>query len=165
MAAGLALLAALVAVTARLFLRPLQAPAPSRFGILGWALLGLAFPLVLHLLPEAHHLVHEHPESFEGRGADFWPRAWRCLAFGTVTALPLLAVLLMTDRRDRIGTARGVLAAATAGLAGNLLLMLHCPLVDRAHLVAGHAGVGVVFLLVLGIALRLARARAPGTNM
>lgn len=164
LAEGLALLAALAVGAVVLFLRPLQARAPGRARTWVWVLVGLAFPLVLYLLPEAHHLVHEHPESFQGRGADFWPRALRCLAFGTMTALPLLAVLLLVDRRDHVDVARGALAAAAAGLAANFVLMLHCPLVGRAHLIAGHAGVGVVFLLVLLIALRLRRA-SPGRKM
>jgi hypothetical protein len=157
MAGSLALFAALVVVAARLFLRPLQARQPGRGRILWWALVGLLFPLALYLLPEAHHLVHEHPESFEGRGADFWPRSFRCLAFGTLTALPLLALLLLADRRDRIGFSRAALAAAAAGLAGNLVLMLHCPLVGRAHLITGHATVALIFLVALGLAFRVRR--------
>ena len=84
--------------------------------------------------------MHEHPESFEGRGADFWPRASACLLFGTLTSLPLLAALVLADRRERRPAGSLAFAAAAAGLAGNLTLLLHCPLVARGHLLVGHAG-------------------------
>lgn len=158
MAMSVAALAAFALLSARAFLWPLHALEPSRMAAGIWLLLGLGFPVLLALLPEAHGFVHEHPESFEGRGADFWPRAAACLVFGLVTSLPLLALVLLADRRERPRAGRLAFAAAAAGLAANLTLLLHCPLVARGHLLAGHAGVGVVFLLLLGAAAFL-RAR------
>jgi hypothetical protein len=149
MAVSLALLAAFALLSTRVFLWPLHAREPSRLAAGGWLLLGLGFPVLLAMLPEAHGLVHEHPESFEGRGADFWPRAAGCLVFGMATSLPLLALLLLADRRERRSAARLAFAAAAAGLAGNLMLLLHCPLVAREHLLVGHVGVGFVVLLLL----------------
>jgi len=149
MVVSLLLLVAFAVATIRFFLRPLQQRGPHIAWAGAWALLGLALPVVLALLPEAHGLVHEHPASFEGRGDDFWPRAAACLLFGVVTALPLAGLLLLVDRRDDVALGRAALVAGVAGLAGNLVLLLHCPLVARGHLVAGHATVGVAFLVLL----------------
>jgi hypothetical protein len=158
--ASLVLLAALALLALRAYLWPLHRRAPSAVAAGGWLLLGLGFPVLLALLPEAHDLVHAHPESFEGRGADFWPRSAACLVFGLAVSLPLLGLMLLADRRDRRGLGRLAFAAAAAGLAGNLVLLLHCPLVARGHLLAGHASVGLVYLLLLAAAARL-RARRP----
>lgn len=160
MVASLLLLAGLAVVLVRLFFWPLHRREPSAFWVGAGVLLALGIPLLLSLVPEAHGLVHEHPESFKGRGADFYGRAATCLLFGAVTALPLFAVLLLADRRDRPRFVRLALGAGVAGLAGNLTLLLHCPLVGRGHLVAGHATVGFAFLLLVGAAAWW-RARRP----
>lgn len=149
---NLVLLATLTLLSIRVFLWPLHRREPRALATGGWLLLALGLPVLLALLPEAHGLVHEHPESFGGRGADFWPRAAACLVFGMAMSLPLLAVLLLADRRDRRRTGRLALAAGAAGLAGNVVLLLHCPLVARGHLLAGHASVGFAFLLLFGCA-------------
>ena len=36
---------------------------------------GILIPVMIALLPAAHAMADTHPESFEGAGADFWPRA------------------------------------------------------------------------------------------
>jgi len=163
MAASLLLLAVLALLSVRVVLRPLQTAEPGRVAAGLLMLLGLGVPVALALLPEAHAFVHEHPESFAGRGADLWPRAARCLAFGMLLSSPLLLWVWLADRRERWSPARLALAAAGAGLGANLYLLLHCPLVAREHLLAGHASTGIVLLLGLGAAAwaRARRRRAP----
>jgi len=141
---GLAGLAVALVILQPLHRRPLS-------GVVAWgiALSALALPLVFALLPEAHHERLLHPESFADEGAAFWTRAATCLVFGTLIALPIIASIVLLDRRDRLGSNRALQVAFAGGAAGNLALLLHCPLVSTTHLVLGHATVPVV----LGAAL------------
>ena len=112
---------------------------------------GLAVPVVL-AMPQAHDLVHLHPESFLGTGDDFIPRAFGCFMYGLITALPFVVLMLLLDRKEARSIRDIVLFAAAGGLAGNLTLLLHCPLVSRAHLLAGHVPVALGFLALLLVA-------------
>ena len=131
-----------------LLLRPLQLRPVSARRVALLAFAGFGIPAVL-AWPQAHDLVHAHPESFLGTGDDFAKHALGCFAFGLVTALPFVALLLALDRRERRPWRDVALCAAAGGLAGNLTLLLHCPLVAREHLYAGHATVGLGFLALL----------------
>lgn len=142
--AGLALAGAIV------FLRPLHRRRLRARTRLGLAALALLLPAALALAPRAHFALAAHPESFADRGDAFLGAAATCLILGALFAAPLLLALFLADRRDRPGPGRILLAAGAGGLAGNLALLLLCPLVSPSHLLAGHATVPVLLALVLG---------------
>lgn len=123
-----------------LVLRPLHLPA-STAGLQG-LLVGaaLVLPLALGALPAAHL---DHPASLAGTGDDFARRAVACFLYGAAWTAPLLLVLRKSDRLPSRGTA--LAAAAAAGVMANMALLLHCPLTHPAHLLAGHATVGLAF--------------------
>jgi hypothetical protein len=109
----------------------------------------LLAPTLFALLPEAHHERLLHPESFADEGAQFWIRVVGCLVFGSLLALPFMASIALLDRRDRLGRGRALLVALAGGATGNVALLLHCPLVSRDHILAGHATVPVFLALLL----------------
>jgi hypothetical protein len=159
--AGMTLFGVSGLAVALVILRPLHRRPLSRIPAWGIAITALALPLVFALLPEAHHERLLHPESFAADGMAFWSRAGRCLMFGTLVALPIIAAIFLLDRRDRVGSSRALQAALAGGAAGNLALLLHCPLVSSTHLVLSHATVPVV----LGTALFvIARRRARSST-
>jgi len=155
--AGIAGLSGFAAYAAALLLRPMQARPVSARRILAIAAAAFGVTLVL-ALPEAHGFLHLHPESFRGVGDDFARHAALCFTYGMVTGLPFVALLFAVDRRERRPWPDVLLFAAAGGLAGNLALLLHCPLVAPAHLVAGHVPVTLGFLVLLLVQARLRRA-------
>lgn len=134
-------------------LRPLHRPPRTT----GWAILALALmvPMALALLPVAHAA---HPASLEGAGDDFLRRAMACFLFGAITGLPVLVLARFVDRRAHTNRVSGLLAAALAGLVGNLALQFHCPITHLPHLLVGHAAVGLGLVPVYGLLL-LVRTR------
>lgn len=158
LALSLGVLAAAMVAIVVLLLRPLYCASASVRTQLTLAAAGWLIPFLLVLWAPAHGSVLAHPESFVGAGANFWPRALVCFAFGVVLGLPLLALLRLVDRGGELTWPRILLLAGATGLAGNLALVLHCPLVAPTHLLAGHASVPVGTLLLLLI-VRGRRAR------
>ncbi len=136
LAVTLGCLGALLVLAAWHAMRPLYvAPAP------GWApatLVALAVlaPVALGVLPGGPAVA---PPTFLGPAAG-------CLALGAMLGGALLVIARALDRGGTTALTGAFLAAAAAGLAGNVLLCLHCPVNDPAHVVVGHAGVVVVLL-------------------
>jgi hypothetical protein len=144
------LLAGAGITAAAAFLRPLQLP-PERSGARRTILLGaLALPVVIAVLPAAHADLAAHPACAADDGR-FLPAAAHCLLVGTLFALPLLAGLLLLDRRDGLAAARVPLLAATAALLGNLALLLYCPILSTSHRLGGHAPVAILLAVVAGL--------------
>jgi hypothetical protein len=74
--------------------------------------------------------------------------------------VPVLLLLWLLERRDAPPLSVLVAAGGLAGLAANLLLHVHCPSVQLAHLLLGHASIGAAWAVVLGLLLgRLQRGR------
>jgi hypothetical protein len=149
-------LAALIAVSAWMRLRPahrapLPAAAPACVVVAGLAVVGIDC-----LLPEAHAA---RAASLAGGGADLVPRAVGCLLAGIGVALPAYVLGGALDRSRAGWLVPSPIGALFAGLAGYLALHLHCPLVPRAHLATGHLGV-LVFFFAVNAALGARRARA-----
>ncbi|MHC4473339.1 MAG: hypothetical protein ACYS99_20530 [Planctomycetota bacterium] len=136
-------------------LRPLHLPRPTGRVLPGFIGGGILLAVVFGLLPAAHALTEAHPESFEGTGADFWPRAIGCLIYGTVMGLPVLGFLWLLGRGGKARSTTVLVGLTATALAGNVALQLHCPLVSQVHLLVGHAGVPVALVLIgLPFALR-----------
>jgi len=95
-----------------------------------------------------------------------WPLGRPLPVFGRTAgvvlalAVPFFAALVAVDRRAALGLGQALLAGSIAGVAGNALLHLHCPSDALAHLLLGHATVGVVAATA---AVGMERLRAPRT--
>jgi hypothetical protein len=116
------------------------------------ALTGLSLPIALALALPILAQGEVRPDGLI-------PAFWRCFAYGSTLALPIVAALWLLDRRDHHGRELGALIAADFGSSANLLLFLHCPSVERGHLILGHASIGLAGLFTLAAAWQL-RARA-----
>jgi hypothetical protein len=100
------------------------------------ALCGVLAAACVAALPPIHAA---HPASLVTD--HFGGRAFACLAFGTIAALPAFVVLRMLAREGtRVGIKASVLGLAAA-LSGSAAVFLHCPIVHPAHLWAGHVTV------------------------
>jgi len=124
-------------------LRPLQRRAPPHWLAACVALLALGVPVALASLAPAHMA---HDASLAGVGAAFVPRALGCFGFGAGLGVLLLVWLRALDRGAHGAGAVVIVAAPLAGLGGNLVLHLHCPITHPAHLFAGHVTVGFALL-------------------
>lgn len=129
-------------------LRPLtQRPLPEYLqGILVFGFGGLV-PVVLGLLPPAHH---RHPASLEGLGEMFAPAALGCFGFGVLCAVPALLLGALLSRTGHGYGNTAWLAAATGATQGLLALHMHCPIVHPEHLLVGHLTAAVALLAGYG---------------
>lgn len=82
-----------------------------------------------------------------------------CIPVGMLAGFALMLIVRAFDRAPRVGTGPALLLGNTAGLFGNLVLMLHCPIDRPTHLLVTHALLGVA-LAALFKALEPARAAA-----
>jgi hypothetical protein len=118
------------------------------------------WPWVALALPAAYALTASYTLErlpLDPRGA-LLEQALSCFGYGLLLSSPLLALFWLLDRGA--GPQRRVLAAAAAtGLAANGALVLHCPASDEAHLLLGHATIGVTLALVAWLAVT--RRNAP----
>jgi hypothetical protein len=160
---GIGVTMAAAAFGTRVFLRPMQRRRPKEAVAILSGLVLLLVPLLFALLPPAHDAVHAHPESFAGTGADFVPRALACLVFGSVAGAPLVAFLLLSDRRPPAALVRAAVAAGAGGAVGTLGLLFHCPLVSTSHRMAGHGAVALALALLLAAVLLAVRKASSGS--
>ncbi|MEP7049717.1 MAG: hypothetical protein ABJB12_05160 [Pseudomonadota bacterium] len=79
--------------------------------------------------------------------AGFGWRSLNCFVYGSALASPTFTLLWALQRGLRVSFRVWALAAAMAGIAANLILMLHCPLIGRAHLLTGHLSIGLAWLI------------------
>lgn len=128
----------LLAAAAWTALRPLHRPPPPRW--VSWGLvaatLGATFALALFAPPSPDHpptsLLHEMVSP--------------CLFYGLFLGLPVYLLLRLLDRGPGL---TALIAACAAGLAGNLVLQLHCPRTDPEHLMGAHFSVALLFVVGL----------------
>ena len=136
--AGLLLFGAL-ALVAHSALRPLPlAPRAARARMV-LALGAWCLPCMLWLTPETRASV----EGFSSVG--FGQRALGCFGYGSALALPSFALLWGFHRAEHVPYRVGALAAGLVALLSSLILLLHCPSAQRAHLFAGHFSIGLVW--------------------
>jgi len=144
MIGGLFLLG-LFGLVANSALRPLPierraARLRSALAVLAWCL-----PCVLWFAPEAQASADDFSGAF----------AWRslaCFAYGSAFAAPSFGLLWAMDRGVRVPFRVWALAAGSVALLANLILMLHCPITSRAHLVAGHFSIGLAWFAAVSTA-------------
>jgi hypothetical protein len=74
--------------------------------------------------------------------------AGACFSFASAFTVSLLLCLWLLDRGERASSSAAVLAGATAGVFGNLVVHLHCASTDPLHLVLGHLAVLPAWVLV-----------------
>jgi len=120
---------------------PVAGRPASRPGILA---LALAVPALAAFVRTATTLA---PAA---DAATFVHQAWSCFGYGALLTAPLLAVLWLMDRGAG-SPSRVFYSAAVAGLAANAALTLHCPNASSAHLLVGHATIGLALAAVAGL--------------
>ena len=139
--AGLLLLGAFVLI-ARSALRP---PPIERRA----ARVGSVLSLVAWCLPCVFWLVPEAGGSTDG---DFALRSLTCFSYGSALGAPSFVLLWAFDRGQRISYRVVALGAGLVAVLASLLLLLHCPNTQCAHLVAGHFSIGLVWFAAVSIA-------------
>jgi hypothetical protein len=95
-------------------------------------------------LPATLFLAH-------GSGVDDGANALVCFAYGAAFALPVLAVLVVLERRDRLPQWDAALLGALLGVLAAIILDLECRSRHLPHLALGHASVGWAFIALLTV--------------
>jgi hypothetical protein len=112
----------------------------SALAIFAWCL-----PCVLWFAPEAQASADDLSGAFAGPSL-------ACFAYGSAFSAPSFALLWAMDRGVRVPYRVWALAAASVALLANLILMLHCPITSRAHLVTGHFSIGLAWFAAVSTA-------------
>jgi len=107
------------------------------------ALIAWCVPCVLWFAPEATLGAEELS------GGGFALRSLTCFGYGSALAAPSFALLWVLDRDERISFRVWALAAGMVALLSSLILLLHCPSTQRAHLIAGHFSIGLAWFLAV----------------
>lgn len=153
-----ALIAAALAAGA-VVLRPIhRRPLP------GWLLGVLAGFAVITpgVIASVPTVPHDHPSAQVGTGEQLFAAALSCFTIGMSFALLLVGAAWLVERSGLRRRAATVLGLVGAGALGNLVLVLHCPIVAPAHKLLGHASVSAVLLAAAaGVAWVLVRERRP----
>jgi hypothetical protein len=153
-----ALIAAALAAGA-VVLRPIhRRPLP------GWLLGVLAGFAVITpgVIASVPTVPHDHPSAQLGIGEQLFTAALSCFTIGMSFALLLVGAAWLVERSGLRRRAAMVLGLVGAGALGNLVLVLHCPIVAPAHKLLGHASISTVLLAAAaGVAWVLIRERRP----
>lgn len=143
----LAAYAVLLLVAVFLATRPVHLPQLPRWKANMVAAVTIVATLVAALWPST-----EAAAASSSVAADTPPFMFMaCMGMGLLLGIPAYALLRLFDRGNSFGN---LMAAAAAGLAGNLLLNMHCPVQTGAHALLGHASVAMIFVLGLGLVHR-----------
>ena len=144
MLAGL-LLFALLGVVAHSALRPLpiERRAARLRSVLAW--IAWCLPCVLWLAPE----TPVTPDGLSSSG--FALRSLTCFGYGSAFTAPSFGLLWALDRSERVPFRVWALAAGLVALSSSLILLLHCPSTQRAHLIAGHFSIGLAWFAAVSI--------------
>jgi len=146
------LLVALLGVIVHSALRPLPlersaARRRSLFALFAWGV-----PCVLCFAPETRFSADELSSS------GFALRSLNCFCYGSALAAPSFALLWAFDRDDRVPYRVWALAAGLVAVLSSLILLVHCPSTQHAHLIAGHFSIGLVWFAAVSIASWRGRA-------
>ena len=144
--AGLLLLG-LLGLIARSALRPpaiqgCAARVRSLFAFVAWCV-----PCVLWFAPET-------PGGNAGdiTGSGFALRSLTCFGYGSALAAPSFALLWAFDRGERVSFRVWALAAGLVAVLSSLILLLHCPSTQLAHLICGHFSIGLSWFFAVSLA-------------
>jgi len=126
---------------------PVVGAPPKRLPAEGILAAALAVPFVAAFVRTATSVV---PAA---DAATFARQAWSCFSYGALLTVPLVEILWLMDRgagpRSRVYQ-----GAAAAGLAANAALTLHCANATSAHLLVGHATIGIALAVVAVLVMR-----------
>lgn len=119
-----------------------------------------ALALALLLTPASYAVASQWLHHEAAGSVPLIHSAWSCFRSGVVIALLAFLLLRWLDRASPVAASRRqlVLALAAAGLVGNLALLLHCSVADPAHILLGHASLGIA---MAACALGIRRLRTP----
>jgi hypothetical protein len=145
-----------VVFATKTLLSPLYRPKSS-WALRSAAALSFILPFVLAALAPAYA---QQAASHVGIQHSFLYQAGACLRYGTLLSFPSVLLFVAMDRQLARGRLFLTLTACTGGLAGNFVLLLHCPNEQPAHQLLGHATVGLVLLVCFGAAILFTRFRA-----
>lgn len=149
-----ALYVLIVDFAAKTLLSPLYRPR-SRWALWLAVIASFSLPFVVAALAPAYaqpsHAPIQHSVLYQ---------AWVCLRYGTLLSLPAVLLLFALDRQLAQGRRFAMLAAGLGGVAGNFVLLLHCPNEQPTHQLLGHATVGLLLFVCIGIGIVIARVRA-----
>lgn len=134
-------LGALLALTLRFGLRPLQTPPPAPMVALACFLGGLIAPFLFALGPSMEAIDLPNASVAGARG---------CFYVGAAIGALVIVALRALDRGAHRSRNAALFAATAGGLAANAALELHCPSTAPAHLLLGHASVALALVLVYG---------------
>lgn len=133
---GVVALTALFGASMVVATRPLQVPELPRWKVITLAVLSVAATVVLAVT------VAGEPAAGHDHGS-FWASVSPCMYMGLLAGIPVYGLARLLDRGTFLAP---LLAAAAAGLVGNVALQIHCPMADPLHNLAGHASVALVFI-------------------
>ncbi|MEM7434065.1 MAG: hypothetical protein AAF436_02865 [Myxococcota bacterium] len=134
----------LLLVSMMVVTRPVHRPEPSRWAIVCLVGVAVGATVLAAFWPSssAHAATHQHASGL---------MAGICMGVGVLLGVPVYAALRLVDRGNAFGS---LVAAAAAGLAGNLILKAHCAIDTTGHVLLGHASVAVLFVVGLGLVHR-----------
>jgi hypothetical protein len=142
---GLLLLATLALIT-RSALRPLPLERSAARVRTLLALVAWTLPCMLLFAPEAR----AGADDFSSSG--FALRSLACFGYGSALAAPSFALLYAFDRDERVPHRVLASGAGLVAVLSSLILLVHCPSSERAHLIAGHFSIGLVWFVAVSIA-------------
>jgi hypothetical protein len=135
----LALISLFVLLVASLMvaMRPLHQPELPKSRLLGLAIGSVLATFVLAVT------VHGPSGDAHAHAGSLISGATPCMYFGLLVGIPVYGMARLLDRGTYLGP---LLAAAAAGLTGNFMLQMRCPISDPLHNVVGHASVALIFV-------------------
>jgi hypothetical protein len=148
--AVVALLVGAVALGSLRLMRGVNVPLGTTARERGVAVALLVLPAVALLVVPVGSSV---PEAAEAYG-----NPMGCFLYGAALVVPFVLLYWLFERRDSVPVTSLVSAGALAGIAANLLLHAHCQSAHLGHLLLGHASIGVMWALALGLLARPLRA-------
>lgn len=137
-----------------LAMRPTWAPEASRPRAVGALLLALLLPALLVAVP-----VIDPAEAFAFDKADLPELSVKCFGYGSAIAFFVVGAWRLVERRTHAGALRWATAMAAAAAIGNVGLIVHCPVIDMEHKLAGHATIGLIWAGVAAVSAWLAKRR------